>query len=235
MDEHTRTRKTLEIQNILLLEGVLSIFRETGEKMPKNLLEDVVASRSPIPKATAKSAKFKAFVKVSLRKEMEDNEIFLSHAKAKYFDYLHGDRNEKKYYGGGNHHTLFISDRDDGASIDENLKTFMREKGDGKAFTYHRKIKELSWLNTNTIHSEFKRFKKMIKRGELCVRKENNNEVQMAHCERKWYSLVIQFTDEENDTMDIAGVKIFQYMVDGLCYFFDNEKNRDKMYKWIIN
>jgi hypothetical protein len=87
------------------------------------------------------------------------------------------------------------------------------------------------WLETEDTHAEFAAIKKQIKNGVFCCSEYNNNEHIMNETS-KWYSLVIQHPTQELGP-DIAGLKIFDYIVDGVCYFFSNKKNRDAMFKWI--
>jgi hypothetical protein len=126
---------------------------------------------------------------------------------------------------------VIINGREMGQDIDKNLHQFISEKQDAKCFTFYRHTEKLVWLETEDTHYDFGRFKKQIKDGILCCRKYNNKE-HIMNGSSKWYSLVIQHPTQELGP-DIAGLKIFNYAVDGVCYFFTNKKNRDAMFKWI--
>ena len=50
-----------------------------------------------------------------------------------------------------------------------------------------------------------------------------------------WYALVFKSGNEGGFNKDLAAFKIFNFEVNGKCYFFNDKRNRDKMYKWLIN
>jgi len=206
-----------------VIESVMDTFIKRKVKMPKQLLEDAKKHRL-ISDETTKLA-------IKKMKELnKDNEEVQDIIKMKFNQYRHED----KYYGGGHHQMRVMTNGDNGESIDRDLKGFMSEKMNAKAFTYNRRYKGLTWLDTKDIHSEFKRFKGQVKQGVLKVEEYNNQALTMKNNDTKWYVLVLQHADDSQVGWDLGGIKIFQFMVDGICYFFQNEKNRDKMYKYLV-
>jgi hypothetical protein len=51
---------------------------------------------------------------------------------------------------------------------------------------------------------------------------------------KKWFSLVILPTDENDQSFCPSMLLIFGYMVSGYGYMFSNKQNRDKMYEWLV-
>ena len=126
---------------------------------------------------------------------------------------------------------VLINGKEMGQDIDKNLHKFISEKQEAKCFLFHRPTEKLMWVEPEYTHADFGRIKKLIKNGVLCCREYNNKELIMNDTS-KWYSLVLQDPIRELGP-DIAGMKIFNFVVDGLCYFFQNKKLRDAMFKWI--
>ena len=206
------------------LECVMDMFIKQHKKIPKQLIKDLKEVRPPnMPRHLTDALK-------RLKELNKDNEEVQDQIKMKFNEYRH----EEKYYGGGHHHTRVMTNGDNGESIDRDLRQFMSEKMNAKAFTYNRQYKCLNWLDTKDIHSEFKRFKGQVKQGVLKVEEYNNQALTMKNNDTKWYVLVLQHADDSPVGWDLGGIKIFQFMVDGICYFFQNEKNRDKMYKYLV-
>lgn len=206
------------------LECVMDMFIKQHKKIPKQLITDLKEVRPPnMPKELTDSIK-------RMKELNKDNEEVQSIIKMKFNQYRH----EEKYYGGGHHQMRVFTNGDNGDIIDRDLKQFMSEKMEAKAFTYNRQYKALTWLDTKDIHTEFKRFRGMVKQGVIKVEEYNNKALTMKNNDTKWYVLVLQHADDSQVGMDLGGIKIFQFMVDGICYFFQNEKNRDKMYKYLV-
>ena len=204
------------------LECVMDMFIKRKVKMPKQLLEDAKKHRLISDETTKLDIK-------KMKELNKDNEEVQDIIKMKFNEYRHED----KYYGGGHHQMRVMTNGDNGESIDRDLRQFMSEKMNAKAFTYNRQYKALTWLDTKDIHTEFKRFKGQVKQGVIKVEEYNNKALTMKNNDTKWYVLVLQHADDSQVGMDLGGIKIFQFMVDGICYFFQNEQNRDKMYKYL--
>jgi len=206
---------------------VMEMFMKNKLKCPKKLLDETKKAKSLILEKHIENLS-------SIMKRMKDlnrgNEDVEEDIERRYNEY----RQEEKYYGTNQEPRktiVLINGREMGQDIDKNLRQFISEKQEAKCFTFHRHTEKLNWLETEDTHAEFGRFKKQIKNGELCCREYNNKELIMNGTS-KWYSLVIQFSTKDMGP-DIAGLKIFDYIVDGVCYFFPNKKNRDAMFKWI--
>jgi hypothetical protein len=206
------------------LECVMDMFIKQHRKIPNELIMDLKKVRLPNMPQQFKDA-------INEMKELnKDNEDVKKEIKRQFNFYRHQD----KYYGEGHHKIQVLTNGDNGDSIDQELKQFLGEKMKAKAFTYNRRMERLTWLDAKDIQSEFKRFKGLIKQGVLKVQECNNKTVTMENNKQEWYSIVIQHADDSQVGMDLAGVKIFQFFVDGVCYFFTNKKNRDAMYKYLV-
>ena len=207
---------------------VMEMFIKNKLVCPKKLIDETKKSKSLILKKHMENL-------TPLMKKLKDlnkgNEDVEEDIERRYNEY----RQEEKYYGTNQEPRkstiVLMGGKEQGKDIDENLRQFISEKQDAKCFTFHRKLEKLNWLETEDTHSEFAGFKKLIKEGVLCCREYNNKELIMNDTS-KWYSLVIQQPNEVVG-VDIAGIKIFNFSVDGVCYFFPNKKNRDAMFKWI--
>jgi hypothetical protein len=207
---------------------VMEMFIKNKLKCPKKLLDETKKSKSLILEKHLENL-------TPLLKRMKDlnkgNRDVEEDIERRYNEY----RQEEKYYGTNQEPRkspyLLMGGKIQGEDIDENLRQFISEKQEAKCFTFHRKLEKLNWLETEDTHLEFAGYKKQIKNGELCCREYNNKELIMNETS-KWYVLVIQ---HPTGTLgpDIAGIKIFRFMVDGVCYFFPNKKNRDAMFNWI--
>ena len=228
MSEQTYTQEFSQDNPLIkafTLECVMDMFIKQHKKIPKQLLKDLKEVRpSNMPKRFTDTIK-------RMKELNKDNEEVQAEIKRKFKYYRHED----KYYGGGHHQMRVMTNGDNGESIDRDLKQFMGEKMNAKAFTYNRRYKGLTWLDTKDIHTEFKRFKGQVKQGVLKVQEYNNQALTMKNNDTKWYSLVLQHADDSQVGIDLGGIKIFQFMVDGICYFFQNEKNRDAMYKYLVD
>jgi hypothetical protein len=207
---------------------VMEMFIKNKLKCPKKLLDETKKSKSLILEKHMENL-------TPLMKRLKDlnkgNEDVEEDIERRYNEY----RQEEKYYGTNQEPRkspmVMIGGKIQGEDIDKNLRQFISEKQEAKCFTFHRQLEKLVWLETEDTHTDFGRFKKQIKKGELCCREYNNKE-HIMNGTSKWYSLAIQQPNEMVGP-DIAGMKIFNYMVDGVCYFFPNKKNRDAMFKWI--
>jgi hypothetical protein len=207
---------------------VMEMFMKNKLKCPKKLLDETKKAKSLLSKKHIENL-------TPFMKKMKDlnrgNEDVEEDIERRYNEY----RQEEKYYGTNqeprNYPIVLINGKEMGQDIDKNLRQFISEKQEAKCFTFNRRLEKLMWLETEDTHAEFGRVKKHIKDGVFCCREYNNKEHIMNETS-KWYSLVIQFPTKEMGP-DIAGLKIFDYVVDGVCYFFSNKKNRDAMFKWI--
>ncbi len=163
--------------------------------------------------------------------KMNDDKEVKEDIKKLYNQY----RREDKYLGGeaANIIQVICDGGDNGDSIDEDLRDFISEKHDAPCFTYHKQEKKLIWVDKKYMTPEFKRFKKMIKKNKIVIHEENNLTLTM-NGKSKWYSLVFSPPEGSDFQIDLAGLKIFEIMVEGYGYYFQKKRNRDAMYEWLI-
>jgi hypothetical protein len=207
---------------------IMELFIKNKVVCPKKLIDETKKAKSGLSTKHIKNLtpfmkKMKFLNKGNKQQEEEVERL--------YNEY----RQEEKYYGTNQEPRksiiVLMEGKEQGKDIDMNLRQFISEKQDAKCFTFNRKMEKLNWLETADTQREFAGFKKLIRKGDICCREYNNKELIMNGTS-KWYSLVIQLPNEVVG-VDIAGIKIFNFSVDGVCYFFSNKKNRDAMFKWI--
>ena len=114
---------------------------------------------------------------------------------------------------------------------------FMGDKQGAKIFTFHKRLNEWSWIDENVYKQQFKIYKKQIKNKDIIIDIENNNEHTLNG--KIWYSLCIQRWDKEaNDyaemTLCKGSIEVFGYMISGYVYYFQNKKDRDNAFKWLV-
>ena len=151
--------------------------------------------------------------------------------KLEYSEY----RNEEKYLGDTklkDTQTVFTPDGEIGTDIIQEFDQFLRAKRKAVCFSYIHHMDTLTWLDPDAYGDEMKRFRKLIKSGELLIRPENIVERKINNV--PWYSLVLQNVEEDSNNVCAGSVKLFGYIVSGFVYWFPNKKNRDNIYSWLI-
>ena len=218
-----------KLSTCFVLEKTKRMFLDEDIQIPKKLLiEAETAKKDIVP-----SPGFNFIHSMSvLEEENKDSEELHEYIRDKYNMY----RRENKYMGAENKIPVNVIclNGDNGESIDRGLREFISNKEKAVCFTYNRAYKALAWLDKQHMDMPFKLFKKRIKEGTLCI-DEHNNQKLIMNGKSKWYVLVFQSDKEGVFDIDLAALKIFNFMVNGMCYFFNDKKNRDKMYKWLIN
>lgn len=135
--------------------------------------------------------------------------------------------------------TILIADGE-GKSAKPDFDTLYRsalsQKGKGMCFYYHHeKSLELGlmWCDREPLNNEMRRWRKLKKKGDIVINKENNRTLERAG--KKWYVLVIQSPDE-NKMPNICpfSVGAFNFLVSGYVYYFSSEKNRDMVYEYVM-
>ena len=217
------------ISNHFMNTQIMERFIKNKKKCPQKLIDETKKSKNLLGKKVKNIQ--------SVMKKMKELNTHSEELNER-IDVIYNEyRQEAKYYGENQEpkkSPIIISrnGKKKGEDIDKNLRAFISQKQEAKCFTFHRQLERLNWLETEDTHEEFGRFKKKIKNGELCCNEYNNKELIMNDTS-KWYSLVIQGTNGDAIGLDIAGMKIFDFMVDGVGYYFQNKKNRDAIFKWI--
>jgi len=114
----------------------------------------------------------------------------------------------------------------------DNVLPTQQRKG-GVCITYFKMMREIDWASASEIQQTYALFRKEVRKGNLIVRKENNEEY--TYKGRKFYSLVIQDTKRNGDHEPCPiMLLVFKNMVSGFSYFFTNKENRDKMFNWLM-
>jgi hypothetical protein len=86
-------------------------------------------------------------------------------------------------------------------------------------------------FNEQMIGKFFKESKNRIKAGKMRCVEENNKTHTLGST--KYYSMCFQDTSLENNIEDAGAIHVFRYFVSGSVYFFNNKKNRDKMFEYV--
>jgi hypothetical protein len=127
--------------------------------------------------------------------------------------------------------TIITPEGEVGSNLVPTFKEFLKQKGKAPCFAWYHAEKQLSWLDPPVLKSEFKRFRQLVREGVYKVLEVNLT--TQTYSKREWYSVVLAKTDGSGH-LDIASFKLFNYMVDGLVYWFSNKNNRDAYYRYLV-
>ena len=105
-------------------------------------------------------------------------------------------------------------------------------KGD-VAITFHYDLKEFGWYDNNTMKEQMRQWRKLAKNGRLIIRRCNHKNFKYKG--KEYYLLVAQGSEEDGvNPSCLIGLFIAGMLVDGFGYVFLNEKNRDKVYEYVM-
>ena len=199
---------------IYVLKSVMNKMIANNIRFPKKLTDEY----KNIPLCTHS----KNLVYKSMKKLNKKNEDLINLIGIKY--------NEYKYVG--DETTAPVMNFNGDILTHEEIVEFMGYKQKAKAFFWNFCVKKLAWLDTEGIEQQFKVFKQARKGGLIKCMEHNNVEHEFNGL--TWYSLVIQFVDEdENPPMDVGAVAIFRFLVSGWAYHFTKKTNRDAMFAYL--
>ena len=199
---------------VYVLKSVMKKMIANSIRFPKNLTDEY----KNIPLCThQKNLVYKAMKKLNKKNEDLNNLI-----GQKY--------NEYKYVG--DETTAIVMTPNGKELTREDIVEFMGYKQNAKAFYWNFCCQKLGWLDSKDIKQQFKVFKE-AKNDDFIKCMEYNN-VEHEFNGQTWYSLVIQFVDEdENPPMDVGAFAIFRFMVSGWAYHFSKKTNRDAMFAYL--
>jgi hypothetical protein len=125
--------------------------------------------------------------------------------------------------------TMSIFSQDD---MTKRMAHALRLQQDGVCLTWIKHREDYCWLNAKETQTQIRQFKKLLQKGAIEVSSGNNK--TFTYKGKKWFSLVILPTDENDQSFCPSMLLIFGYMVSGYGYMFSNKQNRDKMYEWLV-
>lgn len=103
------------------------------------------------------------------------------------------------------------------------------------ALYFHHNQKQFSVMNKQELGFQMKEWRKLVKKGELTIRLANNKTKQVD--DKDWHLLVIQPKDDDklaDYSVDLFGALLLGFHVNGYIYAFDNIKNRDMIYEYVM-
>jgi hypothetical protein len=111
----------------------------------------------------------------------------------------------------------------------ETFKVFLTEKNKAPVFSWNHGSQQLMWLDKEDVGPQMKTFRCLRKQGKVRVLEENNRTCKLS--KKSWHCIVV--TTGAEGQIDIPSVKLFNLLVSGLVYWFDNKDNRDAYFKYI--
>jgi len=122
------------------------------------------------------------------------------------------------------------------SQIQKQYNTAMRLKSSSDlAIYFHHQQKEFHAMNKEELGFQMKDWRKQVKKGELTIRLGNNKTRTIDG--KDWHFLVIQPKDDsklENYSIDLFGALLLGFHVTGYIYAFENIKNRDMIYEYVM-
>jgi hypothetical protein len=126
----------------------------------------------------------------------------------------------------------FYNMKEMGDLTTETIATRQKQTRGEICFYFHHAIGDTAWCNKAEIQEESKRSRKLVKKGLLTMREENNKTLEIDG--KNYHLFVVQHTDDTSNNIDPLAMAN-GLMVDGWVYFFTQKHNRDVLYKYIMN
>lgn len=219
----------LDLQSWLLERYVMALFIEKGRHVPKKVISNIKEQKTILLNCGIKESTLGMVWELNCDIKKQPTSAQKG-VRERYDAY----RTAEKYLGDTviNDTAVWTPEGKIAEDCIDSFKQFIGEKGSAKAFTWHQTANEWQWVDDDFLNDQFKTFKKLVKAGKLHTKSVNNTVHELNG--RKWYSLVIQPTDDtDGENMCIGSLKLFKYFVSGFVYWFSRETNRDAMFKYL--